>query len=185
MHEAPESVSRSGHRRTGANRHTPSDLQFHQNPLTAVDGFTSWHQWQAAYPTLSRTGSLRRRASANASGPHSHQSTGFCACWSRYGDVAEARRLDTLLTLAAGASTAPRPRVIHEGDARRSPATGCQAPGWLAFLHRLLGRLNPARRPRAKPRVTKRKYVKWHVKRAHHAQWPRPDQQATYTLVPP
>ena len=43
----------------------------------------TWHQWQAAYPMLSRTGTLRSRASANASGDHSHQSTGLSWCWSR------------------------------------------------------------------------------------------------------
>ena len=55
----------------------------------------TWHQWQAAYPTLSSTGTPRDRASANASSPHSHQSTGFSACWRRYGDVAAASLLDT------------------------------------------------------------------------------------------
>ena len=43
----------------------------------------TWHQWQAAYPTDSSTGTSRRRASSNASGDHSHQSTGLSACWSR------------------------------------------------------------------------------------------------------
>jgi len=32
----------------------------------------------------------------------------------------------------------------------------------------LCRRLNPARRLRANPRLVKRKYVKWHVKRSHH-----------------
>ena len=45
----------------------------------------TWHQWQAAYPTESSTGTSRARASANASSPHSRQSTGLSACWSRYG----------------------------------------------------------------------------------------------------
>src|SRR6476646_4871053 len=52
----------------------------------------TWHQWHAAYPTESSTGTLRRRASAKASGPHSHQSTGLSACWRRYGEVASRRR---------------------------------------------------------------------------------------------
>src|SRR5581483_11697707 len=52
----------------------------------------TWHQWQAAYPTESRTGTSRRRASANASSDHSHQSTGLSACWRRYGEVDAARR---------------------------------------------------------------------------------------------
>src|SRR3954468_3226240 len=37
-------------------------------------------------------GTFRRRASASASGPHCHHSTGLSACWSRYGLVALARR---------------------------------------------------------------------------------------------
>src|SRR5215472_7706124 len=47
----------------------------------------TWHQWQAAYPTDSRTGTSRRRASANASPDQGHQSTGLSACCSRYGLV--------------------------------------------------------------------------------------------------
>ena len=48
----------------------------------------TWHQWHAAYPTESRTGTSRRFASANASSDHGHQSTGLSACCSRYGLVA-------------------------------------------------------------------------------------------------
>src|SRR4051812_42265062 len=55
----------------------------------------TWHQWHAAYPTLNSTGTLRRRASSNAAGSHSHHSTGLSACWRRYGEGAEARRLGT------------------------------------------------------------------------------------------
>jgi len=50
----------------------------------------------------------------------------------------------------------------------------------MTFLRRLTGRLNPPRRVRANPRVIKRKYVKWHVKRAHHANWPQPTQPPHY-----
>ncbi len=32
-------------------------------------------------------------ARSSASGPHGYQSTGLCACWSRYGLVSSARRL--------------------------------------------------------------------------------------------
>src|SRR5215213_8160545 len=35
------------------------------------------------------------RARANASSPHGYQSTGFSACWSRYGEVSRASRLAT------------------------------------------------------------------------------------------
>ena len=37
----------------------------------------TWHQWQAAYPTLSSTGTLRRRASSNAAGPTPTSRRGF------------------------------------------------------------------------------------------------------------
>ena len=41
-------------------------------------------------------------ASANASGDHGHQSTGFSACCSRYGEVASASRLVTPRPYAGG-----------------------------------------------------------------------------------
>ncbi len=45
---------------------------------------------------------------------------------------------------------------------------------WRTFLARLLARLNPVRRHRSAPHVVKRKYTKWHVKRATHKTWPQP-----------
>ena len=48
----------------------------------------TWHQWHDEYPTDRRTGTSRPLASANASSPHSNQSTGLSLCWSRYGEVA-------------------------------------------------------------------------------------------------
>lgn len=57
------------------------------------------------------------------------------------------------------------------------------SPGRLDFIRRLLRRLNPKRRRRSAPRVIKRKYVKWHVKRAHHATWPQPKDPSTYTTI--
>ncbi|MCB1902430.1 MAG: hypothetical protein KDH16_24305, partial [Rhodocyclaceae bacterium] len=54
---------------------------------------------------------------------------------------------------------------------------------WLTFARRLAARLNPARRSRSNPRVVKRKYTKWHVKRAHHQHWPQPAGPPTYTPV--
>src|SRR6187402_848020 len=42
---------------------------------------------------LSRIGLSSRRARSSASGPHGYQSTGWWACWSRYGLVSRARRL--------------------------------------------------------------------------------------------
>jgi hypothetical protein len=43
----------------------------------------TWHQWQAEYPTETSTGTSRRAASASASGPHAHHSTGLSTCWAR------------------------------------------------------------------------------------------------------
>jgi len=51
---------------------------------------------------------------------------------------------------------------------------------------RLIARVNPAvgLRKRAAPRVIKRKIPKWHVKRAHHGDWPQSQQQPSSTAVP-
>src|SRR5262249_6708061 len=53
----------------------------------------TWHQWHAAYPTDSSTGTPRRRACSNASSHQGHQSTGLSACCGRYGLVELASRL--------------------------------------------------------------------------------------------
>lgn len=53
-------------------------------------------------------------------------------------------------------------------DHRKAPARDLAAA-------ELLARLLPPRRPRTNPRVVKRKYTKWHVKREHHCSWPQPD----------
>ncbi|HBX79283.1 MAG TPA: hypothetical protein DEG43_16710 [Acidimicrobiaceae bacterium] len=60
-----------------------------------------------------------------------------------------------------------RPRVAHAS--------------WRTFIAKLLARLNPTRSRRSNPRVVKRKYTRWHVKRAHHDHWPQPTHQTTYT----
>src|SRR4051795_3992140 len=79
----------------------------------------TWHQWQAASPTLSRTGTLRRRASSNAAGSHSHQSTGLSACWRRYGEVAEPSRFIFPRVHEGRRSTDRRPwRVASDGRTR-------------------------------------------------------------------
>jgi hypothetical protein len=41
---------------------------------------------------LKKIGRFSARAFANASSFHANQSTGLCACWSRYGDFSRARR---------------------------------------------------------------------------------------------
>ncbi len=54
--------------------------------IPAVEGSSNdscaitWHQWHDEYPTDSRTGTSRSRASAKASSHHGHQSTGLSAC---------------------------------------------------------------------------------------------------------
>ena len=45
---------------------------------------------------------------------------------------------------------------------------------WNIATTLLARRLNPKRRARSFPRVVKRKYTKWHVKRAAHADWTQP-----------
>ena len=93
----------------------------------------TWHQWQAAYPTLSSTGTSRSRASAKASSPHSYQSTGLSACCSRYGLVALANRFAMAPTLPgrlleglSGAPPSPARTTI------RSPAAGPAGAGYFA-----------------------------------------------------
>ncbi len=54
---------------------------------------------------------------------------------------------------------------------------------WRTFLTRLLARLNPVRRRRSAPRVVKRKYTKWHVKRAAHGTWPQPGHNPAPLIV--
>jgi hypothetical protein len=61
---------------------------------------------------------------------------------------------------------------------------GRDNPGWLLFLQRLIGRLNPVRRPRTAPRVIKPKLPKWHVKRPRHAAWPQPEHPPDYHIHP-
>ena len=60
---------------------------------------------------------------------------------------------------------------------------GRDGPGRLAFLQRLLGRLNPIRRQRSAPRVIKYKMPEWHVKRAHHTAWPQPPHPPDYLTL--
>lgn len=54
--------------------------------------------------------------------------------------------------------------------------------GWRHAIRLLCQRLNPARRSRSNPRLIKRKYVKWHVKRARHSTWPQPTGPPTVTI---
>ena len=90
-------ASTSGRSSRSTLMHTKCSFMYAAERSSSNDSCAiTWHQWQAAYPTLSSTGRSRSRASVNASGPHSHQSTGLSACWSRYGEVAAARRFGTV-----------------------------------------------------------------------------------------
>src|SRR3954453_9494883 len=95
----------------------------------------TWHQWQAAYPTLGRLGRADPRAPANPSGDHSHQSTGLSWCCRRYGDVAFASRFATGL-LPSEASVLverPVPRNVrpnrHPARARAPTTVSKRDPG--------------------------------------------------------
>src|SRR3989337_124738 len=45
----------------------------------------TWHQWQLEYPIERNTGLSSLSALSKASFPQGYQSTGFSACWRRYG----------------------------------------------------------------------------------------------------
>ena len=66
---------------------------------------------------LTRIGLSSSRALASASSPHGYQSTGFSACWSRYGLVSVARRFGTVTRFLMRNSSWPvtvraRPRAL-------------------------------------------------------------------------
>ncbi len=68
----------------------------------------TWHQWQRRSRSRRSSGLSSARARANASSPQGYQSTGLSACWSRYGDVSEARRFgisDTVLLMSQSRET--------------------------------------------------------------------------------
>lgn len=54
---------------------------------------------------------------------------------------------------------------------------------WRHAIDELARRLLPRRRLRANPRVVKRKYTKWHVKRAAHHNWPQPDRDPRDAII--
>ena len=85
------------------------------------------------------------------------------------------RRLSDLVPVGVLTQTFP-PELVDEVTAE------CERT---KQRHRSLpARLIPARRRRSNPRLVKRKYVKWHVKRAHHRDWPQPTRPPVVTLLP-
>src|SRR5450759_4611230 len=94
----------------------------------------TWHQVQAAYPIDSRMGLLRRSASARASGPHCHQSTGLSLCCNRYGLVESASRF--AITVASPdrfhwcRTIPPKVKVVIASDRYSRPMTLFPARGF-------------------------------------------------------
>src|SRR6476646_3263229 len=72
------------------------------------------------------TGTSRRRASANASSHHGHQSTGLSLCCNRYGEVEPARRFVTKRRYSADyrLRASPRRSVRLILGSRLAPALG-------------------------------------------------------------
>src|SRR3954464_2974272 len=79
----------------------------------------TWHQWHPENPIESRIGLSSSRARASASSLHSHQATGLCACWRRYGLVAAGRRFTPALCPTDGALRAARAQPPAELDSAR------------------------------------------------------------------
>src|SRR4051794_27277815 len=76
----------------------------------------TWHQWQAGEPTESKIGRCSRRARSSASSPHGYHSTGFPACWRRYGLVSPARRFTSpVFQLVLVRSLLEPPRGVDRG----------------------------------------------------------------------
>ena len=77
----------------------------------------------------------------------------------------------------------------HSGSPETPPNRAAFPPDlelarlWNIATTLLARRLNPKRRARSFPRVVKRKYTKWHVKRAAHADWPQPAHLPEITLI--
>src|SRR5512145_809785 len=119
----------------------------------AMSGFSkdsrsmTWHQWHGEYPTESSTGLSSARARANASSPHGYQSTGLCACCSRYGLLSRARRLSPT---GIPAASAPERQPGEGGRHRRvADAHGDASAGLvLATDERQRDRPTETERPR-------------------------------------
>jgi Transposase DDE domain len=100
----------------------------------------------------------------------------------------------TLMFEAAHDANVDPDRVSFVGSlriARRSIAARGFSPqptdehGWRHAIVLLCRRLNPIGRRRGNPRLVKRKYTRWHVKRVRHHQWPQPDNRPPKATVRP
>jgi hypothetical protein len=74
-------------------------------------------------------------------------------------------------------------RSIAQQGAYPTDAPDTMLRMWRHAIGELLARLLPKRRPRANPRVVKRKYTRWHVKRIRHRNWPQPDRSPEQAVV--
>ena len=76
-----------------------------------------------------------------------------------------------------------RQTLAHPGAFSPLTSTAATAPPGSTSCAGCSAGSTPPGDARSAPRVIKRKYVKWHVKRAHHANWPQPDSPPTYTVT--
>jgi hypothetical protein len=75
-----------------------------------------------------------------------------------------------------------RRSIAQQGAFPPPEATDTTARLWRHAVAELIARLLPKRRPRANPRVVKRKYTRWHVKRSRHHAWPQPGRPAAQAV---
>ncbi len=106
-----------------------------------------------------------------------------CAATSRSGPSC-GKPPTTPTSTRTGSASSPLCASLAAPSQRRAifPPQGSDH-GWRHAIMLLCRRLNPARRQRSNPRLVKRKYVKWHVKRAHHRDWPQPTGPPVVTIT--
>ena len=79
----------------------------------------TWHQWQARVADREEDRLVLAPGPLERLGPHGYQSTGLCACWSRYGLVSPASRFGMRRSVAQVSSVRPVPPAF--GSRRHSP----------------------------------------------------------------
>src|SRR5690349_1150341 len=87
---------------------------------------------------LSRIGLFSRRARASASSPHGYQSTGLCACCSRYGLVSFARRLAIVRSSRARHRSATQSTDLVTSKPKIANPSRLRSLPWVALLLTLL-----------------------------------------------
>lgn len=74
-------------------------------------------------------------------------------------------------------------RSIAQEGAFSPEATGIGDSLWAHTIRELRRRQLPHRQLRSNPRAVKRKYVRWHVKRAKHYLWPQPQRHGLDAVI--